>query len=236
MRLEVFKSSEDTLRALTELLIESMRIQKTSPFHLALSGAGTAQMLFHIWVQDYRERICWGQLRFYWVDERCVDPDHEESNYKHAEELLFRPLNIPAEHIHRIHGEREPEVEAGHYSELVKWELPGYATLPRFDCIILGIGTDGHTASIFPGQTNLLTDPRCYVVSRHPQSEQKRITMTGSLILNAKTIFVPVLGDEKTAILHKIINSAENTTLPAAYILKNASEITVFTDSQVSIE
>ena len=79
------------------------------------------------------------------MDERCVSPDDEESNFKHADEFLFRPLDIPHAHVHRIHGEREPEVEAEHYSELVKWELPGYASCPRFDAIILGIGEDGHT-------------------------------------------------------------------------------------------
>ena len=236
MRLKVFNSSEDTLRAVTEQLIESMQKQKTSPFHLALSGAGTAQMLFGIWVQEYRQLINWEQLRFYWVDERCVAPDDEESTYKHADELLFRPLDIPAEHIHRIHGEREPEVEAEHYSELVKWELPGYATLPRFDGIILGIGSDGHTASIFPGQNKFLSDQRCYVVSQNPQNGQTRITMTGCLILNAKTIWVPVVGIEKTPVLQKVINGSEEEKLPAAYILKHAADITVFTDSQISIE
>ena len=142
---------------MTEQLIEKMNMRGISPFHLALSGAGTAQQMFGLWIREYREKIKWEQLRFYWVDERCVSPDDEESNFKHADELLFRPLDIPHAHVHRIHGEREPEVEAEHYSELVKWELPGYASCPRFDAIILGIGEDGHTASIFPSTPELLT-------------------------------------------------------------------------------
>ena len=99
------------------------------------------------------------------------------------------------------------EVEAEHYSELVKWELPGYASCPRFDAIILGIGEDGHTASIFPSTPELLTAKCCYKVSQHPESGQKRITMTGSLILNAKLLLIPVLGNAKTSILQRVINA-----------------------------
>ena len=110
MRLKVLGSAEDALRAMTEQLIEKMNMRGISPFHLALSGAGTAQQMFGLWIREYREKIKWEQLRFYWVDERCVSPDDEESNFKHADELLFRPLDIPHAHVHRIHGEREPEV------------------------------------------------------------------------------------------------------------------------------
>lgn len=236
MRLKILKSANDALRALTEQVIEKMDKQKFSPFHLALSGAGTAQALFRLWAKEYRERMAWEQLRFYWVDERCVAPDDEESNFKHAEELLFRPLDIPLYHIHRIHGEKEPELEARHYSELIKWELPGYACYPRFDCIILGVGEDGHTASIFPACPQLLTEDACYVVSQHPVSGQKRITMTGKLILNAKAIMLPVLGETKVIILQKVINDTDDSCLPASYIVKRATDLTIFTDLPVSLE
>lgn len=192
--------------------------------------------MFRLWVEEFRDRLDWEQLRFYWVDERCVEPTDDESNYKHADELLFQPLRIPPEHVHRIHGEREPEVEAEHYSEMVKWELPGYACLPKFNCVILGIGEDGHTASIFPAQPELLADNRCYVVAEHPETGQKRITMTGELILNSKLILVPVLGQGKTSILQKVINTVGTPTSPAAHILANARQAVVFTDLPVSVE
>lgn len=235
MKLKVYNSQDDALRGVTEQLISKMQ-QHRDPFHLALSGAGTAQKMYRLWVNEYRDRINWEQLRFYWVDERCVDPHDDESNFRYADELLFRPLDIPITHIHRIHGERKPEVEAEHYSEMVKWELPGYACLPRFNCVILGIGDDGHTASIFPQTPELLTDERCYAVSRHPQSGQKRVTMTGTLILNAKMILIPVLGRDKTSILNKVINASTKPLLPAAYIISQAPESIIFTDSQISIE
>lgn len=233
MKLEVFNSSDDTLRAVTDRLIDAMDKMGVKPFHIALSGGETAQLLFKIWEQEYREKLDWNLLRFYWVDERCVAPDNAQSNYKYAEELLFNPLNIPLDHIHRIFGEQEPEPEANRYSEQVKWELPGYSSLPRFDCIILGIGGDGHTASIFSNSLNLLTDQRCYAVSEHPVTGQKRITMTGSLILNSKLIFVPVVGFTKTDILRKVLSGSGEEIIPATYILNKAKDATIFTNCKI---
>ena len=111
---------------------------------------------------------------------------------------------------------------------MVKWELPGYSDLPRFNCIILGVGTDGHTASIFPESSNLLTDRRCYAVSQHPVTGQKRIGMTGSLILQGKHILVPVLGPEKKEIIEHIAQGEGN--FPALYILSKARNAYIYTD------
>lgn len=235
MKLKVYNSADDALRGMTQQMIEGMKKRSASPFHIALSGAGTAQKMFEIWVREFHEKINWSQMRFYWVDERCVSPDSDESNFKYADELLFHPMEIPQEHIHRIFGEQDPEIEAERYSEIVKWELPGYASCPRFDCVILGIGEDGHTASLFPSDPELLTEECCYAVARQPESGQKRITMTGPLILNSKMILVPLLGADKTAILQKVINSS-SPKLPAAYILAHAPEAIVYTDSKVSLE
>lgn len=233
MKLEVFQSSDDALHATTERLITAIETSKSRPFHIALSGGETAQLLFNMWEKEYREKIDWDILRFYWVDERCVSPDNEQSNYKYAEDLLFRPLEIPANHVHRIFGEQEPEVEAERYSELVKWELPGYAQTPRFDCIILGMGNDGHTASIFPSTPDLLTDSRCYAVSQHPATGQKRITMTGSMILKGSVILFPVIGFTKTDVLKSVLYESGQPLLPAAYVLSHAPEATIFTNCKV---
>lgn len=231
MKLSVFDSSDNALRSLSERLIDVMEKNEAQPFHIALSGGETAQVLFNIWTKEYREKIAWERLRFFWVDERCVALYDEQSNYKHADELLFRPLNISSEHIHRIFGEQEPETEAGRYSEQVKWELPGYSTIPRFDCIILGIGHDGHTGSIFPNVSDLLTDKRCYAVSEHPETGQKRITMTGSLMLKAKSIFIPVLGLAKVDALRKVLDKGCFT--PAGYILEHAPDVEIFTNCKL---
>ena len=112
MKIETYKTPEEALRATSEALVTVIKKSKSKPFHLALSGGSTAQALFKLWVKEYKEIIPWNNIRFYWVDERCVAPDEDESNYKHADQLLFIPLEIPANHIHRIWGEQEPKVEA----------------------------------------------------------------------------------------------------------------------------
>lgn len=228
MKLEVFDSSKEALRAVSDHLVKAIEESRLKPFHLALSGGDTAQLLFKVWTEEYREKIDWDVIRFYWVDERCVSPEDEQSNYKHAEELLFRPLDISPEHVFRIYGEADPELEAGRYAEILKWELPGYSRMPRFDCIILGFGNDGHTASIFPNRMELLTDSRPYAVSAHPETGQKRITMTGGLILRGKTILIPVVGLAKTDMLRYVL--AHNEETPAGYILAHAPQATLFTN------
>lgn len=227
---ENYKNEKEALRAMTVRLISLTVRKRSRPFNLALSGGGTAQKMFVLWVDEYRYKIDWNNLRFFWVDERCVPPTDPESNYGHARKLLFDPLHIPAEHVHRIHGEVEPGTEAMRYSMRVKEFLPRHGKLPYFDCIILGVGEDAHTASIFPATLPLLTDSRNYAVSQHPESGQYRITMTGQLILNDSPLLVPVLGASKTEMLNELKKgySATNAT-PAAFILSHAVEAVIYT-------
>ena len=233
MVIEKFKDSKEALRSLSlSLMYYVARKDAGQPFNLALSGGETAKQLFSLWADEYRSKINWKNMRFFWVDERCVPPTDQESNYGHANRLLFKPLGIPASHIHRIHGEVEPGTEAMRYSRIVKEHLPRHGQLPYFDCIILGIGGDAHTASIFPDTLPLLTDSRNYAVSQHPESHQYRITMTGPLILNDSPLLIPVLGPGKASVIEEIKKgySATNAT-PAAYILSHAVDAIVYTSS-----
>lgn len=231
MKIENYKDNKEALRAMTDRLIGYMsRKCESRPFNLALSGGETAKMMFALWVEEYADKIEWENIRFFWVDERCVAPTHPESNYGHAKKLLFDPLHIPATHVHRIHGEVEPGTEAMRYSRIVKEYLPRHGQLPYFDCIILGIGGDAHTASIFPDTLPLLTDSRNYAVSQHPVTHQYRITMTGPIILNDSPLLVPVLGSGKADMVAGLEKGyAAGNETPAAYILSHAVEATVYT-------
>ena len=220
------------LRAMTNEL-KQMILKKTQEqsFHLALSGGNTARQMFNLWTKEYATEINWNKLRFYWVDERCVPPTDEESNYLHANKLLFTPLNIEPTHIFRIRGEYPPLEESVYYSNLVKKELSKQNGMPHFDAIILGIGTDAHTASIFPNNLALLNDDRLYTVSRHPVSDQYRVTMTGTFILNHTPLFIPVFGSDKKDMINKLKRAFfEEDMTPAAYILAKAENATIFTD------
>lgn len=231
MKLENYTESKEALRALTNQLMSYIsRKESQSPFKLALSGGETAKQMFALWVDEYRDQINWNYIRFFWVDERCVAPNDPESNFGQAHKLLFDPLHIPREHVHRIHGEVEPGTEAMRYSRIVKEYLPRHGQFPYFDCIILGIGADSHTASIFPDNLPLLTDSRNYAVAQHPQTGQYRITMTGPIILNGSPLLVPVLGSGKGPVIEALKRgySITNAT-PAAYILSHAVDSIVYT-------
>lgn len=231
MKTENYKDNKEALRALTARLMDYMAQKKDQkPFNLALSGGETAKQMFALWADEYKDKIDWDNLRFFWVDERCVAPDNPDSNFGHANRLLFEPLHIPADHIHRIHGEGEPGTEAMRYSRVVKENLPRHEQFPYFDCIILGIGGDSHTASIFPDSLPLLTDSRNYAVSQHPETGQFRITMTGPLILNGSPLLVPILGAGKAAAIEELKKgySATNAT-PAAFILSHAVDSIIYT-------
>ena len=156
MEIKRYKTSAEALEGLTGLLSDLMSA-RPGPFHLAISGGDTPKNLFRLWVEAYKDKIDWKQLRFYWVDERCVPPADSESNYGQAKLLLFDPLQIPDEHIFRMKGEVDPVAEAARYATLLDKQLPKVNGLPRFDCIMLGVGGDMHTASIFPGNLALLT-------------------------------------------------------------------------------
>ena len=177
---------KEALRSMTEDMMAMIRRKDFAPFNLALSGGETAKHMFSLWVDEYKDKIDWNNIRFFWVDERCVPPTSPDSNYGHANHLLFKPLCIPADHIHRIKGENEPGTEAMRYSWVVKEFLPLFNQMPTFDCIILGVGEDSHTASIFSTTMELLSDSRNYAVSQQPSTGQYRITMTGPLILNGQ--------------------------------------------------
>lgn len=232
MEILSFDRVHDALQAMTEQLAATIRQKTDDPFRIALSGGGTAKLLFRLWAQEYARKIAWHRLRFYWADERCVPPEDPESNFKYADELLFHRLGIPDDHLFRIRGEEDPEQEARRYAAAVRAELPLHDGLPRFDAVILGIGDDGHTASIFPGTSQLLTDPACYAVSRHPVTGQRRITMTGPLILNGAELLFPVIGIRKTEILQKI-DGPQGAEYPAGYILRRAAQAAVYTDCKI---
>jgi len=231
MTFENYSDESNALQAVSEHLIH-IYSQKDShlPFYLALSGGETAKKMFSFWAEKYKEKMDWNRFRFFWVDERCVSPTDNESNYKYADILLFKPLGIKEEHVFRIFGEENPEKEAERYSKIVANNVPVFNGFPKFDCIILGIGPDAHTASIFPSTMSLLTDERLYAVSCHPKSGQFRVTMTGNVILNRVPLLIPIVGKGKDNMVATLKTGySETNQTPAAYVLSHAETATVFT-------
>ena len=189
--------------------------EQNRPVHISLSGGSTPKLLFKTLAQEpYKSQVQWQNLHFWWGDDRMVPPQDPESNYGEVQKLLFDHIEIPAENIHRIRGEQAVEQELARFSQ----ELTACIPNGEFDWIILGMGTDGHTASLFPHQTDF-NDPNLAVIARHPETGQIRISKTAKLIEQAKRITYLVTGASKTEILKEIQTiPAENLPYPAARI------------------
>lgn len=214
---KIFDTATDVVESLAnELKTYSL---KNQPSHISLSGGSTPKMLFKRLAQaPYATEINWSNLHFWWGDERCVAPTDAESNFGEANELLFSQIDIPAENIHRILGENEPEQEAERFAKEMAQSVPTENGVPVFDWILLGVGPDGHTASLFPGKTNY-EDEKLAVVANHPESGQFRVSKTAKVLRAAKRISYLVLGAGKQEIIQEINGTpAEQLPYPAAKI------------------
>ena len=178
----------------------------TEKINIALSGGSTPKSIFDFIAVNYKTKIDWNRINFFWGDERCVPPDHPDSNYLMTKEHLFSKININGKNIFRIKGENDPEVEADNYSSVIIQNVPLQNKLPSFDIITLGLGEDGHTASIFPFILELFKSDKICAVAEHPATKQKRITLTGKVINNAKKIIFMVTGENKSEMIDNILN------------------------------
>lgn len=163
---------------------------------LALSGGSTPRRMHEILAE--RSDIDWSKVHVFWGDERTVPPDHDESNYRMAQESLLDRVSIPEDHIHRMAGERDPDVAAREYEQTIG-KVFGVSPpeMPRFDVILLGMGADGHTASLFPG-TRALDEQKRYAVANHvPQQNADRLTLTFPVLNAARLVIFMVAGPDK---------------------------------------
>ncbi len=233
----VFDSIESMSASFYELLINDFTraLLKRKPYHLAISGGSTPYKIFDLLTRYPSKRINWEFLNLYWVDERCVPPDDTESNYGNTWKSILRYIDLPEQNIHRIHGEDMPESERKRYSEILAEKLPQVNGLPQFDMVLLGIGEDGHTASIFPG-TNIMSDSSdLCVIASHPETQQKRISLSLDLINNSKNVLFLVTGNSKAKILDKIINEKKGfESLPAANVNPKQGKLKWFLDKEAA--
>jgi len=215
----VFKSPEDLANQFADQLMSWVEERCGSSFNLAISGGKTPDLLFSVLASKYSDSTLWQKIHFWWVDERMVPPKDPESNFGVAQKLLFSQISIPEENIHRIKGENIPEAETLSYSAQIQENLPQHDGWPIFDLIMLGMGDDGHTASIFPDQMYLLNSRHICEVATQPQSGQKRVTLTGKTVCSASMICFLVTGLNKAERLSEIWNNPEKANLlPAAHI------------------
>ena len=228
--LKIYDDAASVTDAFAIHLDQWIKESKSPFFHVALSGGSTPKLLFRHLAEKYKDTIDWSKVHFWWGDERMVPADDDESNYKMTNELLLSQVDIPEDNIHRVHGEEDPSTESARYSDEIESLVPEKETWPAFDLIILGMGDDGHTASIFPNQMELLHSLDVCEVATHPSSGQKRITLTGKVLNSAEKTAFLVTGENKADRLQEIFSNSEKGRLLPAFHIHPAGELYWFVD------
>ncbi len=222
-KLHIFDSASAFSEAAADRFMEmSISAEKTnSIITVALSGGSTPRFLFKALARESRRNmIPWQYVHLFWGDERCVPPDHPDSNFKMAKDILLSEISIPEENIHRIKGEANPEDEARRYAEEIQRIVPcGPNGVPRFDWIFLGLGSDGHTASLFPDSNALEENESTCTIAKNPVTGQSRITLTLPVINSAARVSFLVSGIEKSGIVAKVLrHHGDDLLLPASRV------------------
>jgi 6-phosphogluconolactonase len=195
-------------------LARSLAVQPVTS--LVLSGGGTPRSAFEVLAgETYQRRIDWKRVHVFWGDERCVPPTSAESNFHMAHQSLLRRVPIPAGHIHRIHGDIAPHEAAAAYEAEIRSVFS--SPVPSFTLVLLGLGDDGHTASLFPASPVLNETRRLVADVPGEHLGTRRVTMTYPLLNNAQSILFLVSGASKAQIVSTVI-SGERQDLPASRI------------------
>jgi 6-phosphogluconolactonase len=200
-------------------------------FSVALSGGSTPGRLYRLLAEEpYRTLVPWDRVHLFWGDERCVPLDDPESNYHLAAETLLSQVPIPPENIHRMPGELEPSVAARAYDRILQDFFCG--PRPRFDLVLLGLGEDGHTASLFP-DSPLLTEADRLVApaeALYQGRPAQRITLTLPAINSARHVWFLVNGSAKAAVVRAVLDGPARQ-LPAQWIQPAAGQLTWLLDA-----
>ena len=202
---------------------------------IAISGGSTPKAAFEMLgdrSQPWRSQMPWEKLDLYWVDERAVGPDDPKSNFRMTREALLDHVPMRPEQIHRIEGELDPEEAAARYESELRnsFRLEG-AEVPHFDLVALGMGADGHTASLFPYTEGLHEMNRLAIANRVPEQDTWRITLTWPVINRARSVFFHIAGAEKASVLSEVlIGPHDPERLPSQLIWPSSGILTLILD------
>lgn len=235
MELKIYKDKKEVAVQFSKYL--AAFIGKREEVHITLSGGSTPKIVFDELADDYAEDIDWKKVHLYWGDERCVPPEDDESNYKMTVEHLLSKINIPEGNVHRVRGEDEPSKEAARYAEVLEKRLPQANDIPQFDLVLLGMGDDGHTASIFPHEIHLWDSDKLCEVAIHPESGQRRVTITGKVINNAQVVAFLVTGPSKSEKVRIITQNEKGSEVyPASLVHPESGKLVWFLDQEAAAE
>jgi 6-phosphogluconolactonase len=203
-------------------------IRARGRFTFVLSGGSTPRKLFSLLASDkFVSRIEWARVEFFWGDERCVPPDHPDSNYRMARESMLDLLRVDPARVHRMRGEDPPERAAAAYESMLH-EFFGMGPAeppPAFDLVLLGMGPDGHTASLFPGTAALDERERWVAANRSPDG-MPRLTLTFPVLNAAANVLFLVSGADKAERVQQILERAPGAdALPASRVRPSRGQL-----------
>lgn len=210
-RVEVLSDSEALSHKAAETFVNGSKksVAERGRFAAAISGGSTPTRLYTLLgTSAYRDRVDWQHVHLFWVDERCVPKEHEKSNFRIAFDALLSRAPVPDGNIHRIKGEEVPEKAARDYERVMR-RFFGISWMPMFDLVILGVGKDGHTASLFPGSKSLEETARLAVPVYLDEPDLNRVTLTLPVLNHAFQIVFLVTGRSKADILSAILEDEE---------------------------
>lgn len=238
VRLQIVETARDIAPAAAPIVLRSAReaIEERGAFRIALSGGATPRPLYSLLADsaDLRPRFeCW---HVFFGDERMVPPDHRDSNYRMAEETLLRNVAIPPLQVHRVRTEAGSAAQAAalYEDEIARTFALARGQLPRFDLVLLGIGADGHTASLFPGSSAISAPPSRLVAATWVEKlAAERVTLTATVINAARAVLFLVSGADKAHALRRVLENepaAGIATPPARAIAPADGDLYVVAD------
>lgn len=231
----IFANASELAAAAAAMVAEqaAAAVAERGRFEIALSGGSTPLSAYTLLAAPpYRNGIAWDKVHIFWSDERCVPPEHAESNYGAAKTALLDHIAIPAGNVHRMRGELPPDEAADEYRQqlLAYFATPGF---PVFDLILLGLGTDGHTASLFPGSAALRTGEVPVTENYVASLESWRLTFTLPLINAARQVVFLVSGASKASIVEEIMQPG-GRPLPAKAVNPHSGGLTWLLDADAA--
>jgi len=226
------------IRSLTERVAQNImnsinQTNRSGQYFLALAGGKTPRALYQLLAKDYADKIAWTNVQLFWGDERYVSTGDARSNFRMVQETLLRDLPIPSNQIHPMPTNYQDPNDAAHAYEITLRKY-FHSIWPRFNLTILGLGDDGHTASIFPGSVS--SEDKKWVVATQARTEPKqRLTLTLPALSNSERVFFIVTGSEKAnALARTLSNDIEVQDCPAAGVYQKSASVIFWTDKDAS--
>src|SRR6187455_697389 len=213
--IRIFKSLKEISRSAATIFVEKAEeaIRERDRFLVVLNGGGTPVGTFQLLATEFRDQVNWSRIHVYWGDERCVPVSDPESSYGQARDLLLRHVPIPESNVHRIEGELSAAEAAKDYGMVLQKLASPPLVWPRFDLVFLGMGEDGHTASLFPGSPIDIIEPVLPVTGHYQDRPAQRVTLTPPVFNSARRVVFMVAGEKKAATLAEVLSDRYNPEL-----------------------